>query len=73
MTYDKLTRRFTSYLGDGAYVYLDEFDCVVLYTSNGVAETNRIVLEDYVLESLENWLLDLKERGEAGEAHLREM
>ena len=44
-----------TYLGDGVYVELDEVGAVVLTTENGIAVTNRIVLEPEVLESLELW------------------
>lgn len=46
------------YLGDGAYVYADEFGAVVLYTSDGVRETNRVVLERDVLAAFSQWMRD---------------
>lgn len=51
------------YLGDGAYVYLDPVGCVVLYTSDGIRETNRVVLEPEVLVAFERWLARLREKG----------
>jgi hypothetical protein len=33
-----------TYLGDGAYAYIDEIQNVVITTENGIATTNRIVL-----------------------------
>jgi hypothetical protein len=45
-----------SYLGDGAYVYHDGFG-VVLYTSDGIRETNRVVLEPNVLAEFKRWLM----------------
>ncbi len=62
-------RRFEHYVGDGAYVYLDAEGCVVLYTSNGIRETNRVVLEPEVLLSFEQWVervkRDLQEKRES--------
>lgn len=44
-----------TYLGDGVYVEFDDRTLdVVLTTENGVAVTNRIVLEPEVLDSLEH-------------------
>jgi hypothetical protein len=39
------------YLGDGAYVEFDGY-AIVLTTSNGIVDTNRIVLEPEVLAAL---------------------
>lgn len=55
------TRYFQTYLGDGAYVYLDNFRGVVLYTSNGISEINRVVLEPEVLQVFERWLASMKQ------------
>ncbi len=44
------------YLGDGAYSVLDRFGTLVLTTENGLATTNRIVLDHEVLDELERWL-----------------
>ena len=49
-------RAFEDYLGDGAYVYLDQYGAVVLYTSNGIETTNRVVLEAEVLAAFTRWL-----------------
>lgn len=49
-------RRFETYLGDGAYVYLDPYGGVVLYTSDGINETNRVVLEPEVLSHFRMWV-----------------
>ncbi len=49
-------RLFEQYLGDGAYVYWSVSGNVVLYTSDGVTETNRVELEVEVLNSFETWL-----------------
>lgn len=43
------------YLGDGVYVREEGGD-VVLTTENGISETNTIVLEPSVLQSLDEWL-----------------
>ena len=32
-------RRYESYIGDGAYVYLGQYADVILYTSNGIRST----------------------------------
>lgn len=34
-----------SYLGDGVYLEIDEYNCVVLTTENGISITNRIFLK----------------------------
>lgn len=43
------------YLGDGVYVREEGGD-VVLTTENGISETNTIILEPSVLQSLDEWL-----------------
>jgi hypothetical protein len=43
------------YIGDGAYVRMDD-DRVVIFTSNGLGTTNRVVLEPDVLVSLIQFL-----------------
>jgi len=48
------------YLGDAVYVELDDEDCVVLTTEDGVSVTNRIVLEPEVARELENVLAGLR-------------
>ncbi len=45
-----------TYLGDGVYLELDEFGDLVLTTSDGIRETNRIVLDAYVYENLTTWV-----------------
>lgn len=55
-------RYFEQYMGDGAYAYMNEARQVVLYTSNGVEETNEVVLEPEVLEMFLNWAFTLPER-----------
>ena len=49
-------RRYHTYLGDGVYVYLDSYGAFVLYTSDGLSETNTIVIEPETLESLQEWM-----------------
>ena len=56
MTRAKLTRE-KQYLGDGVYIQLDERDCVVLTTEDGVAVTNRIVLEGEVFTAAMNYVI----------------
>ena len=48
------------YLGDAVYVEHDGYH-VVLTTSDGIRDTNRICLDPYVLLSFYNWLAELKE------------
>lgn len=52
----KSQRHRESYIGDGAYTYVNDFGDVVLYTSDGVEQTNTIVLEPIVLRAFERWL-----------------
>lgn len=49
-------RHYEDYIGDGAYVYISDFNEVVLYTSDGITETNTVVMEPSVLSSFERWL-----------------
>jgi hypothetical protein len=49
------------YLGDGAYVRHDGWN-VVLYTSDGLLETNAVCLEPDVLAAFEQYLVTLKSR-----------
>ena len=51
------------YLGDGAYVERDKnwSDVVVLTTSNGVEDTNTIILEPKVLAAFLAWIQKEKE------------
>lgn len=43
------------YLGDGAYIEFDQFDGVVITTSNGIENTNTIYLETSVMRNLIEW------------------
>lgn len=43
------------YLGDGVYVEHDGYS-VVLVTHDGVEDTNTVILDDYTLVSLVQWL-----------------
>jgi hypothetical protein len=43
------------YLGDGVYAELED-ERIILYTSNGRTQTNRIVLEPEVLRVFLEWL-----------------
>lgn len=45
-----------TYLGDGVYLELSEFGDLVLTTENGIATTNRIVLDQYAYENLTSWV-----------------
>lgn len=44
------------YLGDGAYAAVDEFDNVLIYTSDGRRRTNEVVMEPEVLLAFLAWL-----------------
>ena len=47
-----------TYLGDGVYARLDRnYAAVVLTTTNGPEVTNRIVLDDEVLDAFMRWLV----------------
>jgi hypothetical protein len=48
-----------TYLGDGAYARFDGF-AVVLTTSDGIYNTNTIVLEPQVLVAFERWVAELR-------------
>lgn len=49
------------YIGDGAYVEFDGF-AVVLTTSNGIQDTNIIVLEPEVLSAFLRYVDNLKKK-----------
>ena len=49
-------RLYETYIGDGAYVYMTAWGDVMIYTSNGIEETNSICLEPSVLSSFQEWL-----------------
>jgi hypothetical protein len=42
----------TEYLGDGAYVFIDDWGSIQIITSNGLSITNRVVLEREHFEAL---------------------
>jgi hypothetical protein len=49
--------RNDTYLGDGAYVRTGSYEGeIVLYTSNGISETNCVVLGETELDALLRWL-----------------
>ena len=54
-------RYFEDYIGDGAYVYMDPARNIVLYTSNGITETNQVVLEPQVFQSFLAWIKRVEE------------
>lgn len=58
------SRHFETYIGDGAYVYMNDAAQIILYTSNGLTETNRIALESQVLTAFEDWIDELGARME---------
>ncbi len=49
-------RHLEDYIGDGAYVYMESWGDVVLYTSDGIRETARVCLEPEVLQAFKRWL-----------------
>lgn len=50
------------YLGDGIYVEIDQFECLVLTTSDGISDTNRIIFEPEVFSELLNYIDRLIEK-----------
>jgi len=44
------------YLGDAVYVDMDQFGSMVLTTSDGMQDTNTIVLESEVIRALLRWI-----------------
>ena len=54
-------RHMERYIGDGAYVYLDDCANVVLYTSDGVTETDRVVIDVGHVAMLNRWLSEMHE------------
>lgn len=50
-----MARPNETYIGDGVYVYTDQYGNVVMFTSNGVTEKNHIHLEPDMMEMLFNW------------------
>jgi hypothetical protein len=52
-----------TYLGDGVYAELDDFGSLVLTTEDGIATTNRIVLEPEVLAALNSYIVRRKQHG----------
>jgi hypothetical protein len=55
-----MARFIEVYLGDGAYVYLNAAGQVILYTSNGISETNVVALEPEVLKAFLHWIEQTK-------------
>lgn len=51
------------YLGDGVYAEFDGY-AIVLTTENGIATTNRIVLEPEVFRLFERWVTTLRAQPE---------
>ena len=49
------------YIGDAVYVFFDGFQ-IVLYTHDGMRETNRICLNPEVLQSLDRYVAALSVR-----------
>lgn len=58
-------RAYENYIGDAVYVFRSKFNDVVLYTSNGIQETNRVVLEPAVLEAFMRWMNRVEKEEEA--------
>lgn len=52
----KEPRHIEGYIGDGAYVFMDDFRGIVLYTSNGINETNRVVIDAGDVDRFVSWL-----------------
>ena len=45
-----------TYIGDGAYAYVTEYRSLVFYTSNGIAETNRVEIDVGDIDTFMRWL-----------------
>ena len=56
-----MARNLETYLGDGAYAYLAEYGDIILYTSNGITETNRVVLGPYEMQAFSEWIKQVEE------------
>lgn len=56
----RLNKLGAHYLGDGAYVYLDEGGSIVLLTSDGISVTNQVVLDPETLRAFLGFLRDKK-------------
>ena len=52
------------YIGDGVYIKLDGYGCLVLTTEDGISQTNRIVLEPEVYAALLRFVDDLRRAGQ---------
>ena len=56
-----MPRHLESYLGDGAYVYLNNWGGVVFYTSDGRSEIDSVVIDAADLKKLKRWLKEAEE------------
>ena len=56
-----MKRFLECHIGDGAYVYLSEDRTIVFYTSDGIRETNRVVIDPDHLGLLDRWFQDMKQ------------
>lgn len=63
---EKAMAKRKEYLGDGVYAEHDGY-AVVLTTSNGIEQTNRIFLEPEVIRELKKYLSSLEKEGEERE------
>ncbi len=54
---DEFGRFCHQYIGDGAYAYVDPGRSIVLYTSDGYSETNRVVIDVGDVRTLMDWLV----------------
>ena len=61
-----MERYFEIYLGDAVYAYIAPNHSVVLYTSDGISETNRIVLDLSVIDNYSNWINKVAKMVEEG-------
>jgi len=49
-------RYLEQYIGDGAYVYMDPYRGIVFYTSDGIHETNTVVIDIGGISILLDWI-----------------
>ena len=52
-----------TYLGDGLYASFDGFH-VVLTAENGISVSNTVYLDDHVLDALERFIANLKQKNQ---------
>jgi hypothetical protein len=59
------------YLGDAVYAEADDFGGVILTTEDGIRATNRIVLEDWVVNQLQAYFQHMQDARLAAETQAK--